>query len=116
MYSVRVTIWLLMRAMISSTTVSAKEKDDSNSAYASASSRGNPVFFIRALLPPGKRQPGQPEGEICFFYFTPRAARRPTCWGQEVSRGLMLKGSLYVPLWLRLLVVTSNCTGRKSPA
>src|SRR6266481_4494703 len=53
MYSVRVTISLFTRAMISSTTVSAGERDGSNSAQPTANSRGSPVFFIRALSKPG---------------------------------------------------------------
>jgi hypothetical protein len=51
--------------MISSTTVSAGEKAGSNSAYAIANSRGNLVFFIRALLNPGV----SPRGKLFLVFY-----------------------------------------------
>src|ERR1019366_5204663 len=66
MYSERVTISLFTRAMISSTTVSAGERDGSNSAYPTANSRGSLVFFIRALLKRSFETWVTPE-ENCLF-------------------------------------------------
>src|ERR1017187_10504408 len=58
-------ISLFTRAMISSTTVSAGERDGSNSAYATANSRGSLAFFIRALSKRFLETRVRPEGN-CF--------------------------------------------------
>src|ERR1035437_4826028 len=53
------------RAMISSTTGSAGERDGSNSAYATANSRGSLIFFIRPLSKRSLETRVRPEGN-CF--------------------------------------------------
>jgi hypothetical protein len=74
--------------MISSTTVSAGEREGSNSAYATAKSRGSLMFFIRAL---SKRslENGQDPREIVFLFY---AARSIEANWAGLPTGLILAG------------------------
>src|SRR5713101_4834136 len=101
MYSVRVMISLFTRAMISSTTASAGERDGSNSAYPTANSRGSLVFFIRALSKSGYTQ-----GNCCSIL------RREERGGQCSQAGVVgqfhnMAGEKHEPPRARKLFVSS---------
>src|SRR5208283_2061007 len=123
-------ISLFTRAMISSTTLSAEERDGNSKAYATANSRGSLVFFIRALSKRPIKTWGTPEEIVFLFYATGSVEangagvrcgpkiHHPTgliSSGQRQSRHIIVFGSRVHEVLHPLQDVLGKIFGRRRP-